>query len=506
MNEYNYTYNNNNGAEENGNNYTGFSTDGGNNNQKPPKKHTGLKAAAFVLAMVVVSGGSINAYRYFADEKPSSSSVSDDDITADSSMETKESIIKAQAVSIIEPTETDGKALSTEEVVKKVLPSVVGIESSFEMAQSMPSIGDDFFDFGFGGFGGFDYGESEPQTREFKGTGTGVIVTENGYIVTNAHVIYDSEYQSGLAKEVNVLLDDDTSYEAEVIGYDVDCDLAVLKIDESGLTPAEFGDSDSLQLGESVIAIGNPLGFDLKNTVTGGMISGLDRNITINDKCMNLIQTDTAINSGNSGGPLINKYGQVIGINSSKMSSSYSTSGASIEGIGFAIPSNTAASIIDDIMQYGYVTGKPQLGISCKAIDEASAKMNDWPMGIYVYAVNKDSAAQKAGLRRGDIIVKADGKKVTTFEELVAEMNKHSAGEEFEITFVRDDDEQTVTVTLDEKVNENPSEEEETTEAETKKSKKNNDAEAEESEEEEEEETTTKSKKSGKIVLGEDDE
>ena len=506
MNEYNYTYNNNNGAEENGNNYTGFSTDGGNNNQKPPKKHTGLKAAAFVLAMVVVSGGSINAYRYFADEKPSSSSVSDDDITADSSMETKESIIKAQAVSIIEPTETDGKALSTEEVVKKVLPSVVGIESSFEMAQSMPSIGDDFFDFGFGGFGGFDYGESEPQTREFKGTGTGVIVTENGYIVTNAHVIYDSEYQSGLAKEVNVLLDDDTSYEAEVIGYDVDCDLAVLKIDESGLTPAEFGDSDSLQLGESVIAIGNPLGFDLKNTVTGGMISGLDRNITINDKCMNLIQTDTAINSGNSGGPLINKYGQVIGINSSKMSSSYSTSGASIEGIGFAIPSNTAASIIDDIMQYGYVTGKPQLGISCKAIDEASAKMNDWPMGIYVYAVNKDSAAQKAGLRRGDIIVKADGKKVTTFEELVAEMNKHSAGEEFEITFVRDDDEQTVTVTLDEKVNENPAEEEETTEAETKKSKKNNDAEAEESEEEEEEETTTKSKKSGKIVLGEDDE
>lgn len=514
MNEYNYTYNNNNGAEENGNNYTGFSTDGGNNNQKPPKKHTGLKAAAFVLAMVVVSGGSINAYRYFADEKPSSSSVSED-LTADSSKETKESIIKAQAVSIIEPTETDGKALSTEEVVKKVLPSVVGIESSFEMTQSMPSIGDDFFDFGFGGFGGFDYGESEPQTREFKGTGTGVIVTENGYIVTNAHVIYDSEYQSGLAKEVNVLLDDDTSYEAKVIGYDVDCDLAVLKIDESGLTPAEFGDSDSLQLGESVIAIGNPLGFDLKNTVTGGMISGLDRNITINDKCMNLIQTDTAINSGNSGGPLINKYGQVIGINSSKMSSSYSTSGASIEGIGFAIPSNTAASIIDDIMQYGYVTGKPQLGISCKAIDEASAKMNDWPMGIYVYAVNKDSAAQKAGIRRGDIIVKADGKKVTTFEELVAEMNKHSAGEEFEITFVREEEEQTVTVTLDEKINKNPAEEEEeetteekeeTTEEETKKSKKNIDSDEETEESEDEEETTEKSKKSGKIVLGEDDE
>ena len=164
---------------------------------------------------------------------------------------------------------------------------------------------------------------------------------------------------------------------------------------------------------------------------------------------MNLIQTDAAINSGNSGGPLINKSGQVIGINSSKMSSSYSGQ-ASIEGIGFAIPSNSVSSIVDDIMKYGYVTGKPQLGVSCQDVTENLSEMFDLPVGVYVTAVSDGSAADKAGLKKGDVITAVDGKEVKTCEELNAQKNLHSAGDKIELTYTRDGKEEKVEVTLDE--------------------------------------------------------
>lgn len=452
MSEYNYTYTNNNG--ENGS----FSTDGGNSPKKP-KKHTGMKVTAFLMSMALVSGGSVMAYRYFAGENFNRAAVTEEEeeTVLKSTKDTDSSII-AQNISIIEPVESDGKVLTNEEIVQKALPSVVGIESSFTIDNQVSNNFGDFSDFGFG-FGDFGFGNgysfgSGSGSQEYKGTGTGVIVSENGYIVTNAHVIYDSEYGAGEANSVSVLLADNKTYDAEIIGYDTDFDLAVIKIDETGLTPAEFGDSDSLQLGESVIAIGNPLGFDLMNTVTGGMISGLNRTITINDKPMNLIQTDAAINSGNSGGPLINKYGQVIGINSSKMSSSYSSSEASIEGIGFAIPSNATASIVDDIMKYGYVTGKPQLGISCQDVSESVSEMYNMPVGVFVKTVNKGSAADKAGIKEGDIIVEADGQTVKTAAELTAQKNKFSAGDTMEIVLIRDGEEKTVSVTLDERTEE----------------------------------------------------
>ncbi|MCR5599575.1 MAG: trypsin-like peptidase domain-containing protein [Ruminococcus sp.] len=456
MNEYNYNNNNEQQAQNNNEVYTGFSTDA--NAQKQPKKHRGIKAAAFIMAMALVSAGSIGAYRQFAGENvfrtSSSSESSEKDSVKASAKRESSDTLNAQNVSIINTKKTTGNELSTEEIVEKLLPSVVGIESSFTVENARNS----FSDFGFG----FDFGGSSmPSSNNFSGTGTGVIISENGYIVTNAHVIFDSEYGAGLADSVSVITEGDKTYDAEVIEYDVDCDLAVIKIDEEGLTAAEFGNSDELKLGESVIAIGNPLGFDLKNTVTGGMISGLDRNITINDKAMNLIQTDAAINSGNSGGPLINKYGQVIGINSSKMSSSYASSGASIEGIGFAIPSNLTSSIIDDLMKYGYVTGKPQLGISCQDVTETVSKMYDLPVGIYVYSVSDGSAADKAGIRKGDIIVEIEGKKVKTGAELTAEKNKYSAGETVEIKLIRDGDEKTVKVTLDEQKREEKPEDDE---------------------------------------------
>ena len=435
MNEYNYDVEEI--REENAN---GFSTD--SLPPKKPKKHTALKAAAFVLAMGIVSAGSIGIYSGVTrlTQKADAQQVAEVQDTAE------ENALRLETVGLIKNEKNSGKELATEDIVDKLLPSVVGIESKFNIT----SQGSNGFTFGFGGFGDFgDFGK-QPSTYSATGTGTGVIITDNGYIVTNAHVIYDSENGGGEAESVSVLLDDETSYDAEIIGYDTDCDIAVLKIKAEGLTAAEFGDSDSLRLGESVIAIGNPLGFDLMDTVTGGMISGLNRNMTINDKAMTLIQTDAAINNGNSGGPLINKYGQVIGINSSKLSSNYSMGGASIEGIGFAIPSNSVSSIVDDIMEFGYVTGKPQLGISCQDVTETVSQMYDLPVGVYVTSVAEGSAAEKAGLEKGDIITAVESKTVKTSEELNAQKNLHSAGDEIELTYIRKGEEKKVKVTLDE--------------------------------------------------------
>jgi serine protease Do len=434
MNEYNYDVEEI--KEQNNENYTGFSADGGS--PKKPKKHTALKIAASLMAMVCVSAGSIGVYSKINDRFSDTKAV-----VEDSSSETsaESSAIKADTVGLIKTEKNSSGEMDTADIVEKLLPSVVGVESKFEITQQDNS----GFYFGFGGFGR----ESEPSTYTATGTGTGVVITDNGYIVTNAHVIYDSENGAGEAKSVSVILNDEENYDAEIIGYDTDCDIAVLKIKAEGLTAAEFGNSDELRLGESVIAIGNPLGFELMDTVTGGMISGLNRNITINDKAMNLIQTDAAINSGNSGGPLINKYGQVIGINSSKMSSSYSGQ-ASIEGIGFAIPSNSVSSIVDDIMKYGYVTGKPQLGVSCQDVTENLSEMFDLPVGVYVTAVSDGSAADKAGLKKGDVITAVDGKEVKTCEELNAQKNLHSAGDKIELTYTRDGKEEKAEVTLDE--------------------------------------------------------
>ena len=440
-NDYNaYNMNNNENSEVNGmnNNYNGFSTD--SISSKAPKKNTAARIAASLMAMVLVSAGSVGIYRQVTGTDVNTAAT----VSSEAAENTSSNAV-AKNMSMISAENSGTADLSNEDVVEKMLPSVVGIESTFTMTSSA-NAGNYF------SFGGFGYGqEQQPRTSEATGTGTGVVITEDGYIVTNAHVIYDSEYGAGLADSISVILNDDNTYEAEVIGYDTDYDLAVLRIQATGLAAAEFGNSDELKLGQSVIAIGNPLGFDLMDTVTSGIVSGLNRQMDINSKSMTLIQTDAAINSGNSGGPLINKYGQVIGINSSKMSASYSET--SIEGIGFAIPSNEAARIVGDIMEYGYVTGKPQLGISCQTVTEDISRMYNLPVGVYITAVEDNSAADKAGLQTGDIITGIDGETVTTFEELTAKKNEHKAGESMEVTFTRNGEDMTVSVTLDEAVN-----------------------------------------------------
>ena len=267
------------------------------------------------------------------------------------------------------------------------------------------------------------------------------------YIITNAHVIYDteSEYQMGKATSVKVVMGEnhDEEYEAQIVGYDIQTDLAVLKIDAEGLTPAEFGNSDDLKVGELVVAIGNPLGFELYGTTTCGIVSAKNREVQLEDRTMTLIQTDAAINSGNSGGMLLNAYGQVIGINSMKMSSSYGE--ASVEGLGFAIPISDAEEIIMSLIQNGYVTGRPLLGISGATITAEQAKFNNLPQGVYVYSASDNSTAD---LQKGDVITAIDGVEITSMDELNEQKNKHKAGESVTLTICRNGENMQVQVTL----------------------------------------------------------
>ena len=415
--------------------------------EKPKKKKKVFKRViAFAVCAAVISAGSIQAYRYIDDNfsfenffsRGSSSSESVDDSSSSAAGSASTASNKnTEQKSLIELASREG-SLSVPEAVSKVMPAVVGISSEFPVSGSNSS--QNWF---FGGQGG-----DQNNTQTATATGTGIVMTSEGYIVTNAHVIYDSENGYGKATAVSVVMSDKTEYEASIIGYDTDTDIAVLKIDASGLTPAEFGNSDDLEVGELVLAIGNPLGFELFGSVTSGIVSALNRDITINDKEMNLIQTDAAINSGNSGGPLVNSYGQVVGINSAKMTSTYSS--ASVEGLGFAIPITQAKDIIDDLINYGYVKGRPQLGITCIDIDEATASLYNMPVGTYVRSVTPNGAAALAGIQEGDIIIGVNGEAVSTTKELNEKKNEHNAGDSITLTTSRNGKDMEVKVTLQE--------------------------------------------------------
>ena len=419
---------------------------GGDPNKKPKKKHTGLKVAAFVLAMVLVSGGSIGVYEGIRSSNADNSSsivASNDSSAADSSTGDSSSSKKSDSSqSWIQLASTNG-SMSVADIVKKVTPSVVGVQSTFSSSNGSNNNPMN----GYGGF--FGYGsQGNNGSQGMTGVGTGIIMSKDGYIVTNAHVIYDDEYGYGEASSVQIQMsDEETTYDARIVAYDKEADIAVLKIDADNLTPAEFGDSSSCEVGEMVVAIGNPLGLQFQNTVTCGIISALDRKVTINDNTMTLIQTDTAINNGNSGGPLINSSGQVIGINSAKMSSTYSGE-ATVEGIGFAIPMSEAKSIVDDLINYGYVTGRPQLGISCQDVTEAVSQAYNIPVGAYIFSVTAGGAADQAGLQPGDVITGIQDQTISTTEELNAVKNQYKAGDTITLTYVRAGETKKVDVTL----------------------------------------------------------
>lgn len=398
-----------------------------------------LKGTAAALAVIILGAGTVQVYKFLADTREELAEFSGDTSAKKvSETDKKEKETAEDMPSLIElASRTDAKPLP--DIVDSIMPSVVGIASTFEFEQIQS--------YGMWGWG------TEPVIRQATATGTGFIISDDGYIVTNAHVVYDEKYNAGQAYEVSVLFSDETEHEANIVAYDPETDIAVLKVDEKGLKPAILGDSDELRVGELVIAVGNPLGFDLFGTVTSGIVSALNRKIDINEKKMSLIQTDAAINSGNSGGPLLNSCGQVIGINSAKMSSSYSSNIASVEGLCFAIPMKEAKVIIDDLINYRYVTGRPQIGINTTDIDELQSRFKNIPMGVLILSIEEDSAADLAGLKVGDVIIDIEGEAVSTAQELNDIKNKYKAGDTVILTVSRDGKDVKVRLTLQEKKN-----------------------------------------------------
>ena len=270
-------------------------------------------------------------------------------------------------------------------------------------------------------------------------TGTGVILTGDGYIVTNAHVIDG-------AVSVSVRLTDDREFQASLVGSDEVSDLAVLRVEASDLIPATFGDSEILRVGDSVVAIGDPLGVDLRGTYTNGIISAINRDVAVNGRTMTLIQTNAALNSGNSGGPLINCYGQVIGINTMKIGAF--TDSAGVEGIGFAIPSTTVKDIVDQIISQGYVSGRPTLGVTGESLSSLYQHFYHLPAGLYITEVAYNSPAWLCGIEEGDILLSIDGNRITDMDSLKNVLYTHEAGDQVTVTIYRNGNTASATVTL----------------------------------------------------------
>jgi len=272
--------------------------------------------------------------------------------------------------------------------------------------------------------------------------GSGFVITEDGYILTNYHVIDGVE-------DLKVSFADGSTYDAKLVGGEEANDIAVLKIDAQGLRPVVVGSSDDMKVGQQVAAIGNPLG-ELTFTLTAGYVSALDRSITMSDgNSINVMQTDAAINSGNSGGPLFNIYGECIGITNAKYSNNGSTN-ASIEGIGFAIPINDVIDMVTSIIEKGYVTGKPNVGIIMEEVSDDAVSRYGIPDGAYIGAVLDGSCADKAGIRAGDIITAVDGKAIASREELKAVVKEHRAGDTVTFSVYRDGETRELSATLDE--------------------------------------------------------
>ena len=279
------------------------------------------------------------------------------------------------------------------------------------------------------------------QTRQGTSSGSGFIISDDGYVVTNRHVVEG-------ATDVTVTLSTGDEYTAKVVGSDSLNDVALLKVEATGLPAVKLGSSDKLAIGDMVCAIGNPLG-SLTATLTVGYVSGKDRQVTTDNSTINMIQTDAAINSGNSGGPLFNMYGEVVGITSAKYSGTTS-SGASIEGISFAIPIDDVMSIIGDLQEYGYVTGA-YLGVTVTDTDAAAAKLYGMPTGAYVNSVEDGGAADRAGVQPKDIIIGLGDTDISNRTELTRVLRRFKAGDTTTITVIRSGERMTMDVTLDEK-------------------------------------------------------
>ena len=382
---------------------------------KKKKKFNGKRvvrsAVALVLAAAMGFAGGFVGAKFGGSGKVVIQQVAPSS-TADSASGSDSSITAASS---------SGSSLTTEQVADLVSPSVVVITTE-QVVYSQWSW----------------YGQNQVES----GAGSGVIISSDGYILTCAHVVDG-------ASTITVTIGD-KDYTATLVGEDTTSDIAVIKIDADGLTPATVGNSDSLKVGQSVMAVGNPLG-ELGGTVTGGMISALNRSVTIQGSSsvntMSLIQMDASVSPGNSGGGLFNMNGELVGIVNAKSSSS------DAEGLGFAIPINDAIKVAQELLENGYVTGRPYLGITYLAVTDAqtASQLGVNAYGVYVVEVVKGGPAEKAGLQAGDRIVSVDGTEIASKDDLGTLMQKHTAGDTLSITIAREGQMQTVNVTLGEK-------------------------------------------------------
>lgn len=368
------------------------------------KSHQGLKITMIILGVLVLIIASCYVFAgrgreaISGDGEPGQhGSVTlpredtDDDTTVTGKNELPAAPTDPSVTMTLQP--AGGSVLSLQSVYAKCLPSVVGIHADI--------------------------------SRGEYSTGTGVVLTADGYIVTNTHVLDG-------AKAVTVTTSDGTEYSGKLVGADAVSDIAVLKIEAQGLTPAEFGDSSSLQVGDDVVSIGNPLGEQLRWTMTNGIISAINRDMVYNGHSMTLLQTNAAINEGNSGGPLINMYGQVIGITNMKALST------GVEGIGFAIPTASIRPIVNALLADGRVSGRVSIGITVGAVSSAASEYYDLPEGLYISAVAEGSDAEKQGIQSGDMLLAVNGQAVTTTYDVSAVKDGLKVGDTVTLTIYRD--------------------------------------------------------------------
>ena len=411
--------------------YTNFNQTGSANefyySPKKPKASKGKKVLTTVVAIlsvIAIGTTSVVGYTLITGNNPVSNNVSasnsskDDSKASENKADDSSSDVDRSNLPTIAQLSTPKDAMPIPDIVTKVSPSVVGISSILSSGTA---------------------------------TGTGIVMSDDGYIITNAHVIEG-------AKSVSVLLpksyasdssakEENLTFKATVVGKDTQTDIAVLKITaKNKLTACEFGKSSEIRVGEVSIVIGNPLGFSLANSVTSGIISAKDRVLQIQDRTMTLIQTDASINNGNSGGPLINAYGQVIGITSAKVSNTYG------EGLGFAIPIDEAMPIIQSLMKDGFVK-RPSLGLTGRNVSATYAEYYNIPRGYQVATVTKGSGAEKGGVKVGDIIIGINDTSITTISELNAVKNKCKIGDTVKLTVYRDGKMVDLNVQLDESKN-----------------------------------------------------
>ena len=366
------------------------------------KNRTGLKITAMALSCALLGGAAGAGVMYGVGSHGDATSVN----------------VSNRPASTVALKSVDGKtAMSDAEVYAANVNSVVSINTTGASGTNI--------------FG---------QEVETASAGSGFILTQDGYIVTTHPVIAD-------ANTVKVTLYNGDTYDASIIGGDEDYDIAVLKIDATGLQAVTLGNSDDLNVGDHVLAVGNPLG-ELTFSMSGGMVSSVNRTINVDGTPFNMIQTDTSINPGNSGGPLFNQYGEVVGIVSAKYSSAANTSA---EGLGFAIPMTDVLAMIQDIMTNGYVTNKPYLGITQGSMNAQMAAQYRYDIteGVFVYSVESGSAADKAGLKMGDVITKVDNTTIANSDDLIAVKKNYSAGDTATFTIYRDGKTQTLSVTWD---------------------------------------------------------